>query len=202
MLHLLRHPLFIALVSITYLAVAFSWLDKSTSEREIRGAFDEMQRIADELATSDEPGRVKEVLARFSEDIVDGFKAGFGQGSGKDLREFLAVRDKVTISGATKGKSSWPSREKIVAIVKNGTKHHISDIKVNLTSYSEDKRLIDSVSTRLSDIRVLAPGEEQSFSIDRDFGSNGDDATELAKNASHTFDLKVLAFDIEHPDEE
>ena len=196
MKNITTNPLLIAILSISYLLFGLHYFNTSKSEVEIRGAYNELVKIADELSESDEPGKIKQVISAFSGDIVAGFKEGFGSNGKDDLSDFLSVRDKITISSISKGKSSWKSKEKIIGKIKNNSTRYISTIKLNLTSYSEDNKMIDSSTSWFSDIKVLAPNEEVSFSINRDLGSHSDSEDVLAQNASHHFTVTVMSFDI------
>lgn len=191
----LSNPLIVVMIGVSYFFLLQSYVGKPSLQKEIRGAYTEIQAISDELATTDEPGKVKEVVANFATQVVQGFKAGI-KGSDDDLIKFKEARDKIVISDLGLSTSTWKNKEKFIGVIKNNSKYSITHLKVNLACYSSDDKLIDVVNQWLSDIKLLAPGESVAFKVERNLGDHSLSAEELNKRKAVTFKIKLVSFQV------
>jgi len=187
--------LIVVLMGITYFFVLQSTFGKSTLQSEIRDAYSEVQRISDELATTDEPGRIKEVVANFSTQVVDGIKSGF-KGNNTDLVRFNEARQKISISDLSRGTTQWKNKEKFIGVLRNHSKYPVSQIRVNLVSYSKEQKMIDVSVKWLSAIKLLPPGESLPFTVERELGSHSLSAEELNLRKAASFEIKVVSFQV------
>ena len=187
--------LLVVLLGITYFFLLQNFFGKSTLQSEIRDAYSEIQRISDELATTDEPGRIKELVASFSTQVVDGIKSGF-KGNNNDLIRFNEARKQISISELSRGTTQWKNKEKFIGVIRNDSKYPVSQIRVNLASYSSDKKLIDVSVKWLSAIKSLPAGESIPFTVERDLGNHSLSAEELNSRRAASFEIKVVSFQV------
>ncbi len=187
--------LVIVLLGITYFFVLQSYVGKSTLQSEIRDAYSEVQRISDELATTDEPGRIKEVVANFATQVVDGIKSGF-KGNNTDLIRFNKVRQKISISDLSRGTTQWKNKEKFIGVIRNNSDHPVSQIRANLVSYSKEGKMIDVSVKWRSAIKLLPPAESFPFTVERELGSHSLSAEELNSRKAASFEIRVVSFQV------
>ena len=160
----LKHPIVVIIFAVSYFFILQSTIGKSNLQTEIRGAYKELQNIADDLSKTDEPGKVKDVISNFSNQVVEGFKSGFQSGNKEDLIEFDKAKQRIVIKNTGKGPSSWKTKEKFIGILENNSSFPISTIKVNISCFSKEGKLIDSVNKWISEIKLLNPDESVSIS--------------------------------------
>ncbi len=192
----LNQPIVVVIIAVTYFFILQSAMGKTSLQAEIRDAYKELQRIADDLSKTDEPGKVKEVVSNFANQVMEGFKAGFRAGSKEDLAAFREAKKNIIIRDTGRAPSSWKTREKFIAILDNRSKYPVSNIKVNLSCYSKDGKLIDSLNDWISEIKLLEPNESVSIAVDRSLGDSSLSDEELAIRKAHSFEMKVISFDI------
>lgn len=188
---LFKHPIFIVIIGVTYFFLLQSYIPETKANHEIRAAYQELQTISKELAESEEPGHIKEVIQNFSSQVVDGFKSGFKSDNSR-LIKFNEAKSNIILSDIKKAKSSWKSKEKIT----NKSKYSIAQIKINFASFSKDGRLIDVNHKWLSGIKILNPNESVFFEIDRNLGEHTASAEELKANESYSYELRINDFEI------
>jgi hypothetical protein len=92
---LFKHPIVIVIIAVTYFFILQSTIGKAKLQGEIRGAYNELQKIADDLSKTDEPGKVKEIVFNFANQVVEGVKSGFQSGSKEDLIEFDEAKQQI-----------------------------------------------------------------------------------------------------------
>jgi len=195
---LTKNPVVVVLVALTYFFLLDAVFDRkgSHARKEIRQAYEEVQAIADELAQTDEPGKVKAVVSHFAEDIVGGFRQAFhSDGDRERLVEFVNTKEKIVLRDVTRAMSSWQNKEKFVGIIENQSEHPIAQIQLNMSCYSEDGKLMDAVNKWLNEIQLLQPGESMSFGIERAVRPQGASEQE-ADSRAHSIELKVASFKI------
>ena len=188
-------PLVVVLIGVSYFFVLQRYVEKPSLQSEIRGAYNEIQAISDELAKTDEPGKVKEVVANFATQVVEGLKAGF-KGSNNELRKFNEARDSIVISDLSRGTSSWKNKETFIGMIKNKSKYPVTQLKVNLAFYSSDRKLIDVSNKWLSEIKLLTPGQSVAFKVERGLGDHSLSAEELNKRKAASFEIKLISFQV------
>ena len=189
------NPLLIVLIGVSYFFLLQRYVEKPSLQSEIRGAYNEVQAISDELANTDEPGKIKEVVANFATQIVEGFKAGF-KGSDGGLIKFNEARDRIVLSNLGRGTSTWKNKEKFIGVIKNSSKYPVTQLKVNLACYSSDGKLIDVSNKWLSEIKLLTPGQSVAFKVERELGPHSLSAEELNKRKAASFEIKLISFQV------
>ncbi len=187
--------LVVAIVGITYFFVLQSYFGKSTLQSEIRDAYSEIQKISDELATTEEPGRIKELVANFSTQVVDGIKSGF-KGNNSNLIQFNEARQKIKVTDGSRGTTQWKNKEKFIGVIRNDSKYSVSQLRVNLVSYSKERKLMDVSVEWLSAIKLLSPGESMPFTVERALGSHSLSVEELNSRKAADFEIKVVSFQV------
>ena len=192
---LLKHPILVVIVGVAYFFMLQSYIPKTQANNEIRAAYKELQDISKELAESDEPGHIKEVIQNFSGQIVDGFKSGF-KSDDSALIKYNEAKPKIIISDIKKVKTSWKTKEKLIGKITNKSQYSVTQIKVNFVSFSQDGKLIDVNNKWLSNIKILNPNESAFIDIDRSLGDHKASDEELKVNESHTYEIKVAGFEI------
>jgi hypothetical protein len=191
---LLKHPILVVIIGVTYFFVLQSYIPKTQANNEIRAAYIELQDISKELAESEEPGHIKEVIQNFSGQIVDGFKSGF-KSDDSALIKYNEAKSKILISDIKKVKTPWKTKEKLIGKITNKSQYSVTQIKVNFASFSQDGKLIDVNNKWLSNIKILNPDESVFIDIDRSLGDHTASDEELKANESHTYELKVAGFE-------
>lgn len=192
---LFKHPMMIVIVGVSYFMILQVYIQGTRADAEIRAAFDELETISEELAQSEEPGHIKAVVQNFGEQVVEGLKAGFSSGN-SGLKEFVKARPHVVVTDIQKARSSWKTKEKFIGKISNGTDHTLTQVKVTLSSFSDDGRLIDVNTKWLSDIKVITPNESVSFTIERSLGDHKTGDEELNSNVSQSYSIEVSSFEI------
>lgn len=192
---LFKHPIFIVIIGVTYFFLLQSYIPETKANHEIRAAYQELQAISKELAESEEPGHIKEVIQNFSSQVVDGFNSGFKSDNSR-LIKFNEAKSNIILSDIKKAKSSWKSKEKIIGQITNKSKYSIAQIKINFASFSKDGKLIDVNHKWLSGIKILNPNESVFFEIDRNLGEHTASAEELKANESYSYELRINDFEI------
>ena len=195
---LTKSPVVVVLVALTYFFLLDAVFDRKGwhARKEIREAYEEVQAIADELAQTEEPGKVKAVVSHFAEDIVGGFRQAFQPDSDRErLVEFVNTKERIVLRDVTRAMSSFKNKEKFVGIIENRSEHPIAQITLNMSCYSEDGKLMDAANKWLSAIQLLQAGESMSFEIERAVRPH-DASEEKADSKAHSIELKVASFKI------
>ena len=134
-------------------------------------------------------------MANFSTQVVDGIKSGF-QGNNSDLIRFNEVRQKINLSDLSRGITQLKNKEKFIGMIGNNSKYPVSQLRVNLVSYSKERKLMDVSVEWLSAIKLLSPGESMPFTVERELGSHSLSAEELNSRKAAAFEIKVASFQV------
>lgn len=181
---LINSPIVIAVIVIIA-AFVLKAQTKPHLASEIRGAYDEIIRIAEEAGADAEK---TEAIREFSEQIASQLKAGFSSGfsSGDtESREakFLRARQDVSIAEVREIQSEWNGRQTVLFKIENSSEFALSQLKVNLEFY-RDGELIDVKNETLHEIKVLDAGERVAAKKDRNTPNSLSDE----EKAAFTFD--------------
>ena len=167
---------------------------ETTADKEMRAAYNELNKIATELSENPNNGEVQAVVSNFAGQIVDGFKMAFNNADEQNV--YLSVIDKVSLTDVKTVPSGWKHKEKIIGVISNDSNRTISSIKINILSYDADGSLIDVNNQSLSSIKALRPQEKIGFEIDRSLGEHSDspellDTRRSSKNVATVISFKV-----------
>ena len=191
-----RHPILIVIIGVSYFFLLQSYIPATKAKNELRAAYQELQSISKELAESEEPGHIKEVIQNFATQVVDGFKSGF-KTDNSNLIKFNDAKSKILLSDIKKADSSWKTKEKFIGKITNKSKYSVTQIKINFISFSQDGKLIDVNNKWLSNIKILNPNESAYFQIERSIGEHSDSEEELKSNESYSYDINIIDFNVE-----
>jgi len=122
-------------------------------------------------------------------------------GPDDELIKFRKSRDNIAISDLGRGISTFKNKEKFIGVINNNSKYPVTKLKVTVACYSPDGKLIDVASTRLSDIKLLTPGESVTFLVERNLGDHSLSAEELSKRKAATFAIQLVSFEVRELEE-
>ncbi|MFI4910535.1 MAG: hypothetical protein ACIAQZ_02580 [Sedimentisphaeraceae bacterium JB056] len=149
---------------------------------ELRAASDEIDRIIKESGTDSEKAKaVRDFANSLASNLRDGFKSGLVSGNDgvKELDEaeilFLDVKEKLVVSDIKKVDSGWDNQEKHIFTLKNNSDKYVTSISVSM-EYYKGQELLDCEQKWLSNIKVMAPGEEVAVAQTRRLPDNERDA--------------------------
>jgi hypothetical protein len=188
---IINSPIVIAVIAIAAVFVLKATM-KPKLASEIRGLYKELNAIIEDGASDAEKTRaIKEFAQEIATQIREGFSAGFKSDvSQMEDNIYIATKQKIAISGIKFVKSTWPSREKIMFVLKNNSDKYISSLKLNYEFYRENE-LVDCKNDWVSQIKILEPGQEIAISHERSLPK---EETETYK--SDKVNIKVTSFNI------
>ena len=189
----INSPIVIAMIAIAALFVLKATM-KPKLASEIRGVYKELNAIIEDGASDAEKSKaIKDFAQEIATQLREGFSAGFKSTDSPIASEeklYITTKQKIVISGIKAVKSDWPSREKIIFIVKNNSDQYISSLKINFEYYRENE-LIDRKNAWVSEIKLLEPNQEIALSQDRSLPNE-----EPEKYKSDKVKIKLTSFDI------
>ena len=196
----LNSPLIVLLAALCLWPFISAWEHRIAVHSIADAVVVELNRSTKELNDEGKKSGIKTLVSTFVSQFIDGFNSALeaaGQGQEAKQADFRAAQNKVSLTEVKIVPSPFNTRERIIGVVHNGASASISNIRLNLMMYGADGQLLDVADESLNDVKVLRPGQDVGFAVDRDIGESDLDKPALATRRATTVKAQIVSFDIE-----
>jgi len=111
---------------------------------------------------------LQNVIGGITRDAVDAY-GSFKDTQAKQDQAKMAALKEVEVKGVKLVAGRFKGRQKVIGTLKNAGDRTIKGIKVTLSYFDAEGRLVDVDTSWLSSIAFLKPGEQANFSANRGF---------------------------------
>lgn len=203
-----NRPIVVLIVGLTAWPFVSSYAASRAARQNVGGVARGIRDAIDELSDAELHGEFKRIASGIVSQITEGFQAALSQSFGGSsdrpdpIEEFRQLAKSITISDIGRTTSQFKGRESWVAKVKNGTAHPLHQVHVAASFYRSDGTLVDAVRKWVSEIKVLEPGQEVAFRLDRTLGSMNDDPKEFESFVADRVEMQIGSFMVHRPKKE
>ena len=200
-----NRPIVVLIVGLMAWPFVSSWATARAARQNVGGVAGGIRDVIEELSDAERHGEFQRLASGIISQITDGFRAALSRpfgGSGDTVdpvEQFRQLVRSVTISDIGKAASPFKGRESWIANVSNATQEPLRQIKIAASFYNSDGKLVDVINKWLHEIKVLEPGQEVGFRLDRTLGDSQADPKTYEPLVADRVDLQVVDFAVHKP---